>query len=171
MLSAKAIGVSEAVPKRRYKGRSDFSYTPLPWEQVYLATLGKHGNAAKAAQIAGVTPRIVKARREAFPEFNQLWAEAMDGYLDKIEEELGDLKNPIAKIARLRADRPERYLEKHQLAVAGTILNAHFTPKEDEVNALLAVMLKSMAPETREMIEATATALPESVDTADSPDH
>jgi hypothetical protein len=146
----------------RYKGRSDtHAHVPEIWETVYLEVLSKRGNMSTAAKMAGTTNRIVKARRDESPEFNAQWMEAMDAYLDSVEEDLGALKNPIAKIARLRADRPDRYLEKHQLAVAGTILNAHFAPPPDEINSLLQAMVKSMAPESRaQIVEGSIKSLP-----------
>ena len=139
----------------KYKGR-DTTRTPQEWEAVYLGILRDHGNMSKAALIAGTTNPKVKKFREEHPDFDACWLEAMDHYLDRVEQDLGEMKNPIAKIARLRADRPSRYLDK--LQVAGAVAHLHAAPPPEEVNALLREMLGASRPATRAQITGTVDA-------------
>jgi hypothetical protein len=144
----------EAVRAREYQARQRAAAEPDPepvpgedWSVVYLLVLAKHGNPTLAARRADVTPRTVKKRRAADAEFDHLWCEALDSYLDALEESLGQMNNPIAKIARLRADRKERYLEKLQVAQATVV--THVAPAGFDAAALLKEMLLDIRPETR----------------------
>jgi hypothetical protein len=140
------------------------------WEPVYLEVLARHGNPTLAARRADVDTRTVKRRREADADFNAKVNEALDTYLDALEETLGGMNNPIARIARLRADRPARYLDKVQIAQAVAV--THLQPPDGfDVHALLRDMIADAAarPESRaaltgEIIDVTPAAL-----TADAP--
>jgi len=145
-------------PKRRYKGRGE---TAEAWESQYLDVLERTGNKSLAAKAVELSTRHVKLLRESNPAFSERWEAAYDHYLDKVETELGEMKNPIAKIARLRADRPARYLDK--LQVAGVIGHVHAAPPQAEIEALLRNMLAGSMPETRAQIAGD-------VIDADSPD-
>jgi hypothetical protein len=121
-----------------------------PWEDIYLEVLAKHGNPTLAARRADVDTRTVKRRREADADFNAKVNEALDTYLDALEETLGGMNNPIARIARLRADRPARYLDKVQIAQAVAV--THLAPPDGfDVHALLRDMIADAAarPESR----------------------
>lgn len=73
-----------------------------------------------AARRAGLTRRMVYAERERNDEFRQAWDQAIAGAIDDVEEVLvekahgGDLK-AIEMV--LKAHRPERYRDRHEVAV------------------------------------------------------
>jgi len=134
----------------KYKGRGDVAQI---WEVKYLEVLEQTGNKSLAAKAVELSTRHVKLLRESNLAFSERWEAAYDHYLDKVETELGEMKNPIAKIARLRADRPARYLDK--LQVAGTIGHVHVAPPQAEIDALLRNMLAGSMPETRAQIAGT----------------
>lgn len=111
-----------------------------PWYGVFLRDLAERGLMALAAARAGVHISKVRRRRDADPEFAAEVDVAREYYCDYLEWESVTLgktsRNPLPYFARLKAERPARYIDK------ATMLVASFTsdlPAEDGKALLLAM--------------------------------
>ena len=111
-----------------------------PWYGVFLRDLAERGLMSLAAARAGVHISKVRRRRDADPEFAAEVDVAREYYCDYLEWESVTLgktsRNPLPYFARLKAERPGRYIDK------ATMLVASFTgelPAEDGKALLLAM--------------------------------
>jgi hypothetical protein len=107
---------------------------------VFLRDLAERGLMSLAAARAGVHISKVRRRRDADPEFAAEVDVAREYYCDYLEWESVTLgkksRNPLPYFARLKAERPARYIDK------ATMLVASFTsdlPAEDGRALLLAM--------------------------------
>ena len=143
-----------------------------PWESRYLEILEQHGNMSLAAKTVGISPYLVKKHRAESDAFNERWLAAMDFYLDSLESGLGkmglDKNNAIAMIARLRADRPQRYLDKVQIAQHISVAH-RYEPDPAEVQALLLQFTRDMTPESRANLGLPPAALTDGGEIIDVP--
>jgi hypothetical protein len=124
-----------------------------PWYGVFLRDLAERGLMSLAAARAGVHISKVRRRRDADPEFAAEVDVAREYYCDYLEWESVTLgktsRNPLPYFARLKAERPARYIDK------ATMLVASFTsdlPAADG-KALLHAMLGQPAGATFPMLE------------------
>jgi len=124
-----------------------------PWYGVFLRDLAERGLMSLAAARAGVHISKVRRRRDADPEFAAEVDVAREYYADYLEWESVTLgktsRNPLPYFARLKAERPARYIDK------ATMLVASFTsdfPAEDG-RALLQAMLGQPVGATFPMLE------------------
>lgn len=62
-------------------------YEPTVWEAAFLRVLARRGNVSDACKQADIERRTAYARREVYPEFAQLWDEAIKQASDSLEEE------------------------------------------------------------------------------------
>lgn len=124
-----------------------------PWVDVFLRATAKTGGAELAAAEAGVHRSVVRRRRQTDAGFAEEEEAALEHFRDRTEWEslqVGRLrKNPLPFFARLKAERPGRYVEKATLAVVNVPAD---TPGPAEARALLLEMLKSTTPTTRRML-------------------
>ena len=125
-----------------------------PWYGVFLRDLAERGLMSLAAARAGVHISKVRRRRDADPEFAAEVDVAREYYCDYLEWESVTLgktsRNPLPYFARLKAERPARYIDK------ATMLVASFTgelPAEDG-KALLLAMFGQGAGATHLALEA-----------------
>ena len=107
---------------------------------MFLRDLAERGLMSLAAARAGVHISKVRRRRDADPEFAAEVDVAREYYCDYLEWESVTLgktsRNPLPYFARLKAERPARYIDK------ATMLVASFTselPAEDGKALLLAM--------------------------------
>ena len=136
---------------------------PPDWQAIYLAHLERGGGKYKAAQAAGVKWRDVRHARETSPEFAESADEALELYGDDLETRLvsGETKkwSTVGLIVRLKALRPDRYIEKHSgvnLTVNQNTLSVGGVTEADAVD-LLRKMLANAGPETRRILAARAS--------------
>ena len=138
---------SPAAAKPRKIGR------PLKtgWEERFFAKYRECGSQRTAAKAAGVSHTIIAKRAKASPEFDERLTETREGFLDDLESDLVMMartkNNVIAALARLKADRPNRYVEK--LQIAGAVAHLHTGSSPEELNAILREVLVYARPETR----------------------
>jgi hypothetical protein len=125
-----------------------------PWYGVFLRDLAERGLMSLAAARAGVHISKVRRRREADRELAAEVDVAREYYCDYLEWESVTLgktsRNPLPYFARLKAERPARYIDK------ATMLVASFTsdlPAEDG-KTLLQAMFGQPVAATSPMLEA-----------------
>ena len=127
------------------------------WEPRYLEHYREWGAKARAARAAGVSATTVQDRMRTNAAFRRDVAEAREEFLDHLEEDLVKLgrvhHNVIGILARLKADRPERYVEKHLMGVM-----VHELP--DDTSQLLETMLAHAMPSTRRRLQAALSPAP-----------
>lgn len=80
-----------------------------PWSLIYLTKLAETGAPMLSASTAGVSRRVVRQLQESHAGFAEAIEDSRDHYLDTLETGLPDSKAPIGRIARLKADRANRY--------------------------------------------------------------
>jgi len=121
------------------------------WEEKFFAAYRECESQRTAAKAAGVSHTIIAKRAKANPEFDERLTETREGFLDDLESDLVIMartkNNVIAALARLKADRPSRYVEK--LQVAGAVAHVHAGPSPEEIDAILRELLVHARPETR----------------------
>jgi hypothetical protein len=124
-----------------------------PWYPVFLCELATRGLMGLAAARAGVHRSTVYRRRDANPDFADEIEVAREYYRDYLEWEsvtLGRVKgNPLPYFARLKAERPGRYIDKQAVLVAGV---AELSSEEGK--ALLQGMLRSAGETTHQALTA-----------------
>ena len=118
---------------------------PRPaWCEPYLWELAERGLPSLAAAGARIHPRVVRRYQAQDAEFDAEVDVAMDYYRDHLEWEsvtLGRVRhNPLPYFARLKAERPGRYLDRAAVLVAAP---PELTPADGK--ALLAAMF-GLAP-------------------------
>ncbi|OLC67387.1 MAG: hypothetical protein AUH69_04435 [Actinobacteria bacterium 13_1_40CM_4_65_12] len=142
----------EPAPFVPYLGRDDVPREP--WVDVFLRALATTGGAELAAAGAGVHRSVVRRRRHADVMFAEEAEAALEHFRDRTEWESLQVgrtrKNPLPFFARLKAERPARYVEKATLAVVN-IPEAALDPAA--ALALLHGMLTSTTDATRRMLK------------------
>jgi chorismate mutase len=97
------------------------------WAPKFLALYALSGNKSKAAKAAGADAKTVRALEASSSEFAEQVEEARLEFIDNLEEELVRLSKeksqPIAAIARLKAELPHKYEDK--LRVDGAMKHLH----------------------------------------------
>ena len=123
-----------------------------PWYADFLTDLAARGLLTLAAAKAGVHRRKVYHQMEADPELAAEVEAAREYYQDYLEWQsvtLGQTsRNPLPFFARLKAERPARYIDKQAVLLAGADLNP------DDGARLLATMLAQLTPESRRALGA-----------------
>jgi hypothetical protein len=111
-----------------------------PWYGVFLRDLAERGLMSLAAARAGVHISKVRRRRDADPEFAAEVGVAREYYCDYLEWESVTLgktsRNPLPFFARLKAERPNRYIDRQAVLLATGITEL---PAEDGKALLLAM--------------------------------
>ena len=139
------------VRKRRKPG------PPLPagWTEAYLLKVREHGGLNLAAEQAGVNLRTVQRLRNADDGFDQRVCDALELYADTLEHEMvqqaKDRGNPVGYIVRLKALRPDKYIERH--AIMNLNVSVDATPAD--ALGLLARMVGASTEATRKALTAT----------------
>lgn len=143
-----APDLSKATQPRRKRGPQ----TPRNWRKAYLKALRKEGVTYLAAELAGVSPRTVQREREINPEFNELCEIARETKIDAMEAKLEALAdktgNPLGLFGRLKAMRPETWVERNQQL----IVNVDLAPPPDQAHAVLSSLLGRITPATQILI-------------------
>jgi hypothetical protein len=129
-----------------------------PWYVPYLEHLAVNGGPKLAANYVSLPYRVVRSALRGDPAFEAEYEAARDFYQDLIEWESVDLArrrgNPLPYFARMKADQPERYVEKAQIATVTNILNVSPDANPAEAGAFLAQLLGSATNATKAEIEA-----------------
>lgn len=117
------------------------------WETTFLDAIRADGSLKRAADAAGVDVKTVKRHLKDDPAFAETYAETREEFVDHLEAMLVDMAagrlkgNFLALIARLKAERPQKYSDKLQVEGAIKNLNAHVFATADEARDLLRTML------------------------------
>ena len=126
------------------------------WEEKFLRYYREWGSKAQATRAAGISQSTVYDREQRYPEFARDVKEAKEEFLDHLEEDLvrmgREKNNVIATLARLKADRPDRYCEK--LQIAGHLETVSYNIAGPEAEKLLQRMLQNITEPTRRMLVA-----------------
>ena len=134
---------------RKKNKRTHPAHAP-EWVTMFILTLSSTGNVAAACRAANVPRRTAYDHKAAYPEFSDVWDDALEEAVDKIEGVLWKIaaknENVRALELVLRAYRP-RYREKPPEV---TVNNNHLTIEgQDPLD-----LLKSRMADMRErMIE------------------
>lgn len=132
------------------------------WVPTFLEQLRKTGGLFKAAEIAGTTPQTVRRWRAQYPEFEEAIQDCRDRHADDLEEELEEMgreskgKNPVPHIVRLKALRPDQYIEK-SVALSFTA-EAQITAEEGL--KLVSRLVDNLTPATLALISSSPKTLP-----------
>ena len=141
----------DVAPFVPYLGRDDVPREP--WVDVFLKFLAEMGGAELAAAQGGVRASVVRHRRHEDALFAEEADAALEHFRDRTEWEslqVGRLrKNPLPFFARLKAERPARYVEKATLAVVNFPADE---PGPAAAKALLRDMLRSTTDATRRLL-------------------
>lgn len=123
-------------------------HLPPDWRQQYLTALEETGGKYLAARRTGISRSVVLHELSRSPHFVAQVDDAIELYADHIEQLLTDpaTKNVVGLIVRLKALRPDRYIER-QVNV-GLTVTAGATVTMEHAKALLAGMLAVAQPET-----------------------
>lgn len=126
---------------------------PSNWQATFLAYYREHGGLHRAAEAADVSHETVRRYREREPAFDQAIRDAREYHADLTEERLvasaERSDNPVGFIVRLKALRPEQYIEKH--AVMNLTVSAELTAIDGA--HLLSQMLTHLRPPTQTLLE------------------
>lgn len=151
----------KADPSKR--GPKPGDYLDTSWETPFLNSFIEWGSVSKACQIAGVPRQRIVDRRNRSEDFKQRFRDAKRAFIEGLEEDMvrlgRDHKNVIAILARLKAERPEKYHEK--LQVEGRILRLNVNITDDEAKVFLREMLAAARPST---LKALTDAPPDAVE-------
>ena len=115
-------------PNEQPTGQNLTAYKPTVWEAAFLRVLARRGNVSDACRQANIERQTAYDRREAYPEFAQLWEEALKQASDSLEEEAWER-------ATLGTDKPIFYKGEQVGAVT------------EYSDALLMFLLKGNKPE------------------------
>jgi hypothetical protein len=152
-----------------------------PWYRAFLEHLAHHGGPRLAANHVGLPYRAITEAIRTDPAFADEYEAARSFYGDLIEWQSVDLarrkNNPLPYFARLKADQPEKYSERAQIAHVTNILSVGPVADVTEVATFLQSLLGNATPATRaelaaldqatrNVIEGEATALPDTPPTA-----
>src|SRR5678816_3007149 len=106
----------ETVPSRKRRGVTGPAI-PADWQGRLLEYYRTHGGLHRAAEAASVSLETVRRHRHANPAFDAAVREAREYYADLVEERMmaiGERRDDVtASIVRLKALRPQEYIEKH----------------------------------------------------------
>lgn len=147
--------VSDAPPTERINrgGRPP----KVGWEKRYLKYVRLKGAKVRAARYAGVSYRTAERRAAADPRFAEQIEQALQSYADWCEEQLVassvERGNPVGLIVRLKALRPDQYIERQAILN----VNANLNIEGSDGAAILRQMLGQMTPSTQRAIETTAS--------------
>ena len=143
---------------------------PTDWQTRFLRYYREHGGLWRAAEAAGVSYDTAQSWRQSDPAFGQAVQDAKQSYADSLEQRMiaqaEASGNPVGYIVRLKALRPNEYIEKH--AVVNFNLQAEI-PGVDVVS-VLHTMLGHLTEPTRALLAAPPTHAPVTgEDTDDAP--
>jgi hypothetical protein len=124
-----------------------------PWVDVFLRALAKTGGAELAAAEAGVHRSVVRERRQTDAGFAEEEEAALEHFRDRTEWESLQVgrtrKNPLPFFARLKAERPARYIER-TATLAVNVPGDALRPAVAE--GLLRTMLEKTTDATRRLL-------------------
>jgi hypothetical protein len=123
------------------------------WRHVYLEHVVKTGATFRALARAGVTPRQLQDAIDQDGDFAEAIERAKGEHGDDLAEGLVETRFPVGRIVRLKALRPQEYIEKHAVLNLNADLNE--LPLRDAV-AVLRGMMTHITPSTRRMLDAGA---------------
>ena len=143
---------------------------PDDWQARFLRYYREHGGLWRAAEAAGVSYETVGRYRQHDRAFETQVQDAKQYYADSLEQRMiaqaEESGNPVGYIVRLKALRPNEYIEKH--AVVNFNLQAEI-PGVDVVS-VLHTMLGHLTEPTRALLAAPPTHAPVTgEDTDDAP--
>ena len=134
---------------------------PKGWKLTFLREYEAHGKIWYCAKRAGVGGQTVKNERARDAIFDAACDDALQHYADGLEVTMDDQfqkGNVVAGIVRLKAVRPDKYVEKHvvnTLAVNLTVQQVSEADATDFLHRLLAFA----TPETRAKLNGGAAPL------------
>ena len=125
------------------------------WQERFLRSYAVTGAKWRAAKVAGVSKRTVDAYEAVDPVFAERMADALELYADRLETKMvkqaEERGNPVGFIVRLKALRPDKYIERH--AVMNLSVNVNDATPQDATD-LLRTMLGDATPATRQRLSA-----------------
>ena len=133
---------------------------PRDWQAKFLEAYRTKGGLWRAAKAVGICHETVRRYRNADPAFDEAVRDAREEFADHLEERMIDSAersdNPAGFIVRLKALRPQEYIEKH------AVMNVTVTTELDAADgaAFLRDMLGALRPSTQALLGDQA-ALPE----------
>jgi hypothetical protein len=123
------------------------------WYRDFLKHFAENGSPRLAANHVGRPLRDIESARERDAAFAEEYEDARAFYVELIEWESVDLarrkNNPLGYFGRLKADQPERYVERAQIASVTNILNVGAPEMDRDAGAFLAGLLSAATPATR----------------------
>ena len=137
-------------PTRRRGAAIAASQLPAGWQAAFLTALESHGGKYRAAREVGVRWRDVLRAKTASPAFADQIDEAMGLFADSVEDMLIDPtnKNVVGTIVRMKALRPDQYIERRAEVVINHNTMQLGGVSEADATALLKRMLLEAQPET-----------------------
>ena len=125
-----------------------------------MAKVREHGGLCLAAEEAGVSIKTVQRLRANDPAFDGRVEDALELYADTIEhamvKQAKDRGNPVGYIVRLKALRPGKYIERHQMNVLSMNVTVDASP--EDAAGLLRSMLGDVTPATLQSLSAPSGA-------------
>jgi len=125
---ARALDQGEKALAKGVKGKG----IALDRRALFLKELMRTPVVGTAARRAGLTRKRVLAERDRNAEFREAWDQAVMQSVDDVEQVLVEkaLDGDIQAIDRvLKAHRPERYRERHEVAlVADSVIEVNLVP-------------------------------------------
>ncbi len=141
MLSKKPASKKKASPKSTPKKRGvrPASAPDLSWHPRFLEILGSTCNVTLAARGAGIDKKTAYNHYRSQPDFAAQWDEAKESALEILEAEAWNRarkQSDVLMIFLLKANRPEKYRERYE--VAQTSLNINWDDLTEEELAAIA---------------------------------
>lgn len=98
------------------------------WRPVFLATLRETANVRFACQQAGISRKSAYAARNRSPDFARAWDDAIEDATDALEaiaRKRACDSSDLLLIFLLKAHRPEKYRERHDVRHSGETVTQH----------------------------------------------
>jgi hypothetical protein len=104
---------------------------------TFLDKLGKRANVSEAADVAGVSRFTAYEWRKKDAAFAEAWGDAIERAVDGLEDKAwtrAETESDTLLVTLLKAHRPEKYRERHDLTSGGEKLPAPvvYLPKRDD---------------------------------------
>jgi hypothetical protein len=99
------------------------------WKRAFLETLRNCGIVRVACQQAGIARRVAYRAKERDQKFAAEWADALDEACDLLEaiaQQRAKESSDTLLIFLLKAHRPEKYRERHDVRHSGAVARVQF---------------------------------------------
>jgi hypothetical protein len=123
-----------------YTPKKEETYQERPWYDIFINDFREHGNVRLACEIAGITRDTAYKARERDLEFSRRWREAEEDSVDYLEAQAraralgfaGKEPSDTLLIFLLKAHRPEKYRERHDIIVRSAKVDKPVSEMSDE---------------------------------------